>query len=296
MRDVFGVTEQMTEKFILDTDIGADCDDMGAIVLLASLSKKYRKEICGIACCVYREYAAACAQLVVDEYLPRIPVAALPKGEFAQKDNYAEAVVKKFGGKKQRGIDYYDFYQETLRSAEDQSLTIIAIGPLYGLGQVYRKNSLDFDRKVKSVFIMGGYFGEDNAFYEGYGNIHSEWNIGSAINEAKFFIDNVKAELCFCPFEVGIRFKTGINLIRKGGPAGYSYWFLEKGERFSWDPATVSAAFETDPFFRFSAFGTVHVDSEGFTRFKEGNGKHRIVLPEEKSILSLREYLNELMK
>ena len=54
---------------ILDTDIGPDCDDVGAISVLHALANNGETEILGIMCCTSSQWGAPCINAIKTYYV-----------------------------------------------------------------------------------------------------------------------------------------------------------------------------------------------------------------------------------
>ena len=62
-------------KFILDTDMGSDCDDAGALALLHQLSKQGKAEILAVTHCASERTGAVSIKALNDWYgKPDIPI------------------------------------------------------------------------------------------------------------------------------------------------------------------------------------------------------------------------------
>lgn len=176
----------MTEKYIIDTDIGDDIDDAFAIEYAVNAGM----DIIGITTVFRDTYLRAELSAYILELLGRRdipvckgedaplqqPVDAIQKAErFLRSQEFTEQKTAKGGwlpqylpkarGSKVGSECALDFI---IRSAKlfGERLNILAIGPLTNLAKAFEK---DFEamRKVGAVYLMGGNVTEDVA----------EWNI-----------------------------------------------------------------------------------------------------------------------
>ena len=49
---------------LIDTDIGPDCDDAGALAVAAALAKRYRVSVGAVVSCTSSPYGAPCAEAI----------------------------------------------------------------------------------------------------------------------------------------------------------------------------------------------------------------------------------------
>ena len=75
---------------ILDTDIGPDCDDAGALAVLHGLAKRGEARIVGVMHCTSSPWGAGCIDAINAYYgRPDIPVGSLPEEEgFLREERY----------------------------------------------------------------------------------------------------------------------------------------------------------------------------------------------------------------
>lgn len=279
------------KKIILDTDMGNDCDDAGALALLHNLEKLGECEIVAVTSSTSRRDGAGCIDAINKYYNRDIPV-GMYLGDNFLEDGYGEysrCVARNYKN------DFLDkdakdatiLLVEQLVKAKENSITLVVIGPLNNIWNLlnYSEDVNGFDllkSKVKEVIIMGGYFKEfsEEVYFAGE-IMEAEWNILQDINSAREFVDKCPVEIIFCPFDLGM-IKTGSKLFKKGynSPIRLSYEVHSAGLRESWDPITCYFAVRGEcNLWSLSNFGSVLVNEEGVTIFKENkNGKHRVLL------------------
>ena len=176
------------EKIIIDTDIGDDVDDAFAIALAL---RSPELQIIGISTTFGDTEARA---KIVDRLLAEagredIPVAVgtpTPSSNPMSQRRYGEAGRLAFSGKAIASHPKaVDFILEQIRRYPGQ-ITLIAIGPLFNVGELIDKDPAAI-RKLKQVVLMGG------SVERGYGDLgyahpHGadvEWNIKCDIPSAQ---------------------------------------------------------------------------------------------------------------
>ncbi|MEG1706317.1 MAG: nucleoside hydrolase [Clostridia bacterium] len=269
------------KKVILDTDIGTDSDDIGAIALLQNLAKNGKVELLCMTSCSSMIPSAQALDLINTHYHNRVSVGINVRTKYAESPlygSYARAICSCFKSDKRNFEDAVLLLRKTLQGSAEK-ISIITIGPLNNLSNlldslpdlISDKNGADlvYD-KVDKVFVMGGNFISQDA----------EWNIKEDVVSAQNVLSKLKSEVIFCPFEVGVQVKSGVNLLKgTSTPMQVGYYVHNNGARESWDPITAYlGATEDFTLLPLSNYGAVSIDARGVTTFKEGNGKHRYVL------------------
>jgi Inosine-uridine preferring nucleoside hydrolase len=210
-------------KIIFDTDFGVDADDLGALVMLLNFIDKQECQLLAIMSCNLEQYTVSAIDAVNRFYNhPDIPVATR-KGQTSIEDwNYTKPLVDNLDYK----LSYNDvpdatiLYRRILDQSEDQSITIVTVGPLINIQNLLKSEAdsisiLDgkelIEKKVKEFVIMGGQFptGEN------------EWNFdGQMPGVTKYVIENISVPITFSGFELGDKIKTGriFNTLEKDTP------------------------------------------------------------------------------
>ncbi len=232
---------------VLETDICDDVDDVGALALLLAESRRHGFGLSGINInCPVPVSAAAVAAILRSRGFDGVPI-----GQSAVKDDQTSSYLPsvaallpdearaKLSPKPSR-----QFYKEILEVSADHSLTIISIGFLQVLDQVWREDPSLFERKVDTVLVMGGSF----LFEPGY----REFNVARCHRaEAGDFLNNYPGPVVFVGFELGYDIFTDLSpkACREDDPVVAAYRaYSTKAEgtatcrRNSWDPVTVDFA------------------------------------------------------
>lgn len=277
---------------ILDTDLGADCDDAIAIALMcrAIESGLIKSDVLTISSS--REYAPSAARAILKEYLNQ------------------EFVIGKMT--KQLKCDEFDYYNKDLHIVSNESneyvsalkamrnklleanhkITLVTIGPLTNLAELMEKEPKLFERKVKDVYMMGCMFNSSNP----------EWNIAQDIKASKYVFKHLDKPLYICPSELGNQILTGESLRDKNDSCVRLAVkkFKDNSEcpdkslsRESWDSLTVLAYLDRS-YFKLSAKGKCTINVDGVSVFKENkNGNMRIVsFKNDASKIKAKEYIN----
>ncbi len=264
-------------KIILDTDMGADCDDAGALALLHELANDGECEIAAVTHCNRGQHYANCIHAINRHYgRPHIPVGIFGDGDqdcFQARDHYAYEVGKCASVEAMHTVK---LLRKTLVEANDGELVIAAIGPLYSLRRLLESGADEYSpctgeelirRKVRRTCVMGGHFSKPIP----------EYNIEMDILSAQEVCRRWPGELVFCGFEIGAEIITGAALEAHGnGPVAQSYRLFHQRNgmdckgRESWDLATALYAVrpQTD-LWTLHPWGEVTVDDRGVTVWHE---------------------------
>ena len=136
MNHIFEPLCKKPRSVILDTDIGPDCDDVGALVCLIDYAKKYNFPILGICNCTSNKAGTGTIDAVCRHCGIETPYLGQWSGEGFMDDpachKYNDAVAEKFSEAYKNGTlkadDEVTFYRTLLAKAEDDSVIIITIG------------------------------------------------------------------------------------------------------------------------------------------------------------------------
>jgi hypothetical protein len=154
-------------KLIIDTDLGFDVDDFGAIAVAHALADQGHVDVLGIVCNTGRD-ACIVGVDIINTWHGRsdIPIGSF-KGKFGsytdngQDWHYMNDVKSKFPHKVNTRDDVpsaLDIYRTILQSADDKSITIASIGELTNLQDLLQNEYDLVKQKVKRVVYMDGDF------------------------------------------------------------------------------------------------------------------------------------------
>lgn len=284
------------KNVILDTDIGPDCDDAGAIAILNKLCDFGEAKALAMGNCTVHPEGACCID-AINWYYGRhdIPIGTLKSEDGPGKGDesflkYNKYIAEHFEHSFKHTLisNVTDIYREALSKAENNSVVFITIGFFTNLKNLLQSepDSISpftgaelFSMKVKKLVSMAG------NFRSGHPDFKSEFNINVDIEAARYVIENVDKEIVFCPYEMGYHILTGTRLISMGdmkrNPVAKAYQLYcgEVGYRNSWDLVTVYYAVRgTHGLFKESKPGRITIDENGYTYFKDDpNGNHYII-------------------
>lgn len=281
-------------KIILDTDMGSDSDDAGALALLHHLSDNGLAEIVAVTHCA-SEISGPYAVKVINDYYGRgkIPVGKNKYSTFLEGspyDQYTGLLMKKYLADNDE-IEFKDAIS-LMRSvlSENDSITIAVIGMMNNLAMLLRSqpdsisplSGIELVRnRVKDIYIMGGDF-EDLS--------HAEFNVRNDIESAMYVAENCPVPICYCGFEIGDKVITGQRLKRESNlnPIKLAYSVhTEDGLNNSWDPITVYCAVmkENNKLFKFSGGKNILFDSAGRVRVTDDGKDFYVLLKTEISVI-----------
>ncbi|MCE1197808.1 MAG: nucleoside hydrolase [Marinilabiliales bacterium] len=278
-------------KIILDTDIGPDFDDVGALTLLHAMADSGKAEILGVMASNKDSLVVPVIQ-VINTYFGRsnLPVGGPknPGGVCLGSDkHWPDSLVRRFPYQRlspDRLPDAVWQYRKLLASQPDHSVTIVTIGFLTNLAHLIDSKGdtlspldgrLLVEKKVQKLVSMAGWFPsgkEYNLYMDSLASAHvyREW----------------PSPVIFTGFEVGEKIHTGLELVRQGdrsSPVAEAFRIAMAGVQadinghMSWDQtAVLIAIFGTDRFFQ-SVPGRIMVrpdGSNGWENLQEGKQRY----------------------
>ncbi len=256
------------EKIIFDTDMGSDCDDIGALALLHHYADLGKAEILG---CIYSSgkvpFGAGIIEAINNWYIrPKIPVGAYHGNEMGDPVDkmLAEKLARDTVAFKNTIIHNSDAMEQTrlnrqlLINQEDKSVTYITVGHTKGLYELLVSGPDDISpftgaelvqKKIKRWVALGALNANNKE-----GHFTKDWNF--FFNETapykKYLVENFPRPVFYV--DGGSEVFTGKSL--KNTPPGnivrtaYRDWLwnVEKktldDQRPSWDLVTVYFAVE----------------------------------------------------
>ncbi len=311
------------ENIIIDTDLGYDCDDGGALIIANKLHKQGRIRVAVMTHCV-NSNEGAFAIKKINEYYGNsdIPIGVSDYYAFDVNLLYEEFFCKlkyrdDFAGFKEKPSFYKllrgcfsqevsskekfvcssDLILEDLEQAEDNSITLVCIGQLNTLAALIKKNHSLLKKKIKKAVVMCGNFAQTGDYFDDGETLwNGEFNVIMDIKSAQTVINESDIRIDFIDYNQGIDILTGDGLFNQtDNPVSKMYNIHGKGkECASWDPITVLyASGEYDYIFQATSMGKAFVNEHGKTTFSVGNGKHRLIsiIPEKKN--ELRNLIND---
>jgi inosine-uridine nucleoside N-ribohydrolase len=230
-------------KVILDSDIGPDCDDAGATALLHALADRGEAEIIGMMCCTSSDWGAPCLDAFNTYYgRPNIPIGTLKDTGFLTGSVYNQYIAQNWPNDLQSGTNAPDatvLYRQLLAAQPNNSVVIIAIGPLRNLRKLLQSGADGYSslnghdlvaQKVSQLSCMGGQYPSGN-----------EFNFNQDGASSDYVVANWPSPIMFSGFEIGNVILTGSRLFTET-PANnpvrkaYELYVGYGNSRSSWDP------------------------------------------------------------
>lgn len=305
------------KRFLLDTDIGADCDDAVAIAYLLGKQNEGRCTVAAITLSTARKYAPACARVLTRQFgHGEIPLGILRGVSLAcdAMDLYAEDIAKQNGADHptaEETPDAVTVMRKTLAEA-DAKTDIIAVGPQSNLRALLDSRpdaasplcGADLIRqKVGTLYIMGGRFVQDAGTPP-----RADWNIAQDIGAARAVAARFPCRVVYCPHETGSRVTTYsdrttgavrdcMRLFTQNGAKkdGRPIPELSVYTRPSWDPLTAMVAIGEDMNFVLSPNGNITVDEGGVFHFREDPDGTRCFLTCKTDLSRAESLLNDMV-
>lgn len=293
---------------ILDSDMGPDYDDVGAITILHALADKGEAEI--LATMTSTKYEGVASVLnVFNTYFkrPGIPV-GVPKGkalDLRDFQHWTDTLLAKYPNKIKTNTEAWDavkLYRKVLAAEPDNSITIVSIGFLTNLSNLLNTKADEYStltgkelvkRKVKLLVSMAG----------GY-PVGKEFNMMEDATASKNVYDNWPSEVIFSGGEIGAKIKAGLPLIHntaiKNDPVKDVFRIsipLAKEDslgRSSWDETAVLVAIKGyKPWYSLHK-GRILIAADGSNSWDD-NGTGHAYLVERADYREVQELINTLI-
>ena len=282
-------------RLFLDTDIGPDCDDAGALQLIHTLCDSGEADLLGVTHCTGSPYGLPAISAINRVNGREVPLGTSPRRDFLSGENclrYTRPVAERFDHAYRRGEPQrlaLPVFREVLLAQPDGSVTLCAIGPLNNLAEYLAACPELIGQKVRLLVMMAGRFDQEEP----------EWNVAQDIPAARSVIENWPTPAVLCGWECGAGVLSGQSLSRYDRHPVKEAYRLYCGEgmaRDSWDLLTALFAVRGEgDLLGAGAPGFVRVDDSGVTRFAEdpaGNRRYVINRAEKTAIAAA---LNELL-
>ena len=292
-------------NIILDTDIGTDSDDVGAMMVLHGLRRQGLCRVLAVTSCTTRRDGAAIIDVINRYYDCCVPIGgARGKGQCdtAQYGTYSRAVSYMYDND-YRDKDPADAVT-VLRRALVQSkekVRLVSIGSFANIAALLRSGGDDclpltgtelVREKVSDMYSMAGNFCGSTQFCGS--TFVAECNVMMSLPDSIYVAQHFPCPVTYSPFELGVQIRTGEKLLAGAdNPMKMAYYVHNITARESWDPVTTYAAIAGEALFCVRENVTVSVDEKGVTTFREG-GKDRI-LTDFKAKEDVRQALEDLM-
>ena len=295
-------------KLILDTDIGCDCDDAGALAMIHRLCDKGEAELLAVTHCYSSAYVAGCIDAINTFYGRKVPIGINYADERNKRDIYAGVLCDVFPNdypsceyKTEKGApDTLEVLRKTLAAAEDGEVTLVVVGSLGSMERLVTSAPDEFsslngkeliEQKIKRTVVMGGRFFESwpmHIFHENNIKINPttwEWNIKADGRGASARVfEQWPGELVLSSWEIGGYIKSMVGFAsraRVGDPVATAYEVHNRNTgRQSWDHTAVLEAVRPGKYWNYHEFGRITVDDKIITHWnREEGGKQTYLLP-----------------
>jgi pyrimidine-specific ribonucleoside hydrolase len=295
-------------SLIFDTDMGPDYDDVGAIALMHAYADSGQVRI--LATIASTKYEGVGGVLsVFNTYFNRatIPI-AVPKGmalELKDKQHWSDTLLAKYPHQIKNNEEVPDavaLYRKVLAAQPDKSVTVVTIGFLTNLANLYQSkpdnySALDgktlIKKKVKLLVCMAGRFPKGR-----------EFNVQEDAPASQMVFNNWETPIIFSGFEIGLKIKTGLPLISntaiQNSPVKDAFSISipqdpeDRAGRCSWDETAVLVAIKGySPWYTLQE-GKMEVAADGSNTWNE-NGKGQFHLIESKPYSEVQSLINYLM-
>jgi len=287
----------MIPKIFIDTDLGNDCDDAGALAIAARSHAKGECEIIGISHCTSSPYGPRAAMAVNRFY----GGPSLPIGVFEGKGFYYDPRHPGYDKKLSEAfpVDISpeaapSYFRRVLSQQEDHSVTFVTIGPLNNLGAFLQSKGDGFSRlsgaelfneKVCVWIAMAGSFAKDAS---------PEFNLAADVPSSLLALREIRVKTVFSPFALGNEVITG-ERARPGSPVWLAYRLFnpKEGSRMSWDPITLDYAVHgLQKYYQEIGPGRIRLDEKGDSSFAKESGGNCYLLERACPVEELKEHID----
>ena len=269
--------EKPSVSIILDTDMGPDYDDVGALAILHAMADNGEATILGTMASTKYEGVAAVLDILNTYFKrPDTPIGISKGNAIAKKDfqHWTDTLLTRYPRSVASNSDVPDavaLYRQLLSQQPDNSVTIVTVGFLTNISNLLNSAGDKYSpltgielvrKKVKFLVSMAGVFPEG-----------SEFNVRMDASSAKNALENFPAPVLYSGVEIGRRVKTGVPLIQnasiRNSPVKDVYRICinmteeDREGRMSWDQTAVLVAVRgTTPWYNVQP-GHIRIDEKG---------------------------------
>ena len=220
MKHIFEPLKVKPRTVILDTDIGPDCDDVGALVCLIHYAKTCGFSIAGVCNCTSNKAGTGAVDAVCNWCGMETPYLGQWSGADFLNDaachKYNDTVAEKFSEAYRSGtlkaVDEVTFYRTLLAKAEDDSVMIITIGMFNNLAALLASGPDDISplsglelvkAKVNCLVSMAAILPEGR-----------EYNVMCDYKAARKIFEEWPTAIYLSDFHIGWQILTGYDHIQ----------------------------------------------------------------------------------
>lgn len=295
---------------ILDTDIGPDFDDAGALAILHALADKKEATILAVVSCNRYPYTVPMID-VINTYYKRgnIPVGTVKTGgvNLSDENRWNEKISAKYPHRLKTNADAPDaitVYRSVLAKQPDASVVLVTVGFLTNLKNLLQSKPDAHSkltgrelvaRKVKKLVVMGGRFPQGK-----------EFNVEKDTQASQYTFAHWPGPVLFSGVEIGEKIYTGNRLVKQGSadnPVRESYAYCLKTYqgsthakgRNSWDQTAVLAAIRGSAPYWNEVTGQIKVNSDGSNTWDKNGPKKQSYLVSKYTPAQMAVILENLM-
>lgn len=283
----------MIKNLILDTDLGSDVDDVGAVALANIFHNHHLINLLCITHTTSDKYGPLIVEAINNYYNNSNLEVGVYNGPLFKdeliKNSYNEPTVNAFYHKhnsKEEMVDSIKLLRQKI--ANNKDITLVFIGQLVNLYYLMTSNGDEFsclsgleliNQNVKEIYIMGGSFPEITEIKSDL--INGEYNLLTALKESTYCLNNLKVKTTMIDYTLGKDINVGAKLVNKyhdKNIVSYAYQrYIYKNQdcsRSSWDLIAIYRACVEDDLFNEVGPGNIDIDEKGITKFqlsKKGN-------------------------
>lgn len=212
---MFESLKNKNRRVILDTDIGPDCDDVGALAVLFSYSKEYNVPVLGVCNCTSNIYGSA----TIDAMKEFCNADDFTIGMYSKPCFYADAIKynkfiaekysKKYIDGKLEILPHVTFYRKLLANAEDDGVILITIGMFNALADFLKSEPDEISplsgielakQKIHALVSMAAVYPAGR-----------EFNVICDYEASKFCFEKFPRPIYLSDFKIGYSVFTGYD-------------------------------------------------------------------------------------
>jgi hypothetical protein len=310
-------------RIILDTDIGGDIDDVGALAVLHWLAANKECEILAtISDSASDSFAIPCLD-ALNTWFGRsdIPL-AMRKGEpLREEETYTRFLAAKYPWSRtaEQSPTAVELYRRILSDQPDHSVTVSVIGRLFNIYNLMSSppdaisplSGMELiNQKVKEFALMAGEFPTRRHADGPENNLTGELN---GVPVSPSVIEGLRRPIVFCGFEIGSAIRTGKTLqpfIGQSPVADGYQWFFQHPPSWakrkpqdqiaphaSFDQATVLYAVRgLKDYWKLQRGGHCHVFDDQYNEWRTTEAKEHAYLLKQKPPAEIAKIISVMME
>ena len=275
------MNEKKPIDLILDTDIGSDSDDVGAMMVLHRLRQAGECDLLAVTSSTSRKDSVAIIDVINRYYGADVPTGNV-KGKKCSEGGthgmYSRAVAFAYGSRyiKEEPENAVTVLRRALAAAKDK-VRLVTIGSFANVAGLLKSCADEIsplsgaelvERKVSEMYSMAGNFKGVTNFY-GYEFV-AECNVLLSLEDSIYVAENFPRPIVYSPFELGVKILTGEKLLTGAdNPMKMAYYVHNAGPRESWDPVTAYMAVKGEGDFVMKENVCVKVKENGATYLRK---------------------------